>query len=207
MIVAKHHSVIYPFFKWFTRRLLKRNFHSIQIESDFEDKAQPVLVLANHISWWDGFWVEYLNQQTIHRRFHFMMLEEQLKKHWYFRYTGGYSVRPKSREMVKSIEYTIGLLKNPANIILLFPQGKIHSAFNDSIHFESGIQQIIHKTDPDFQVLFVANFTDYLSDVKPNLFIYAKAVRSSKLKNGNVEEEYNQFYLQVLNHHKTKISG
>ena len=130
MIKAKHHIVIYPLFKGLIHLLLKRNFRSIHIESDFENNGKAVLLIANHISWWDGFWMEYLNQKITHRRFHFMMLEDQLKKHWYFRYTGGYSVKRKSKEIVKSIEYTNELLSNPKNIILMFPQGKIHSSHN-----------------------------------------------------------------------------
>jgi len=204
MIKAKHHIVIYPFFKWLTRFLIKRNFCSLHIEGDFNDNGYPVLVIANHISWWDGFWIEYLNQKIIHREFHFMMLEEQLKKHWYFQYTGGYSVKRKSREIVRSIDYTIELLKKNDNIVLMFPQGKIHSAYNSSIHFERGVQHIVDKSGNNIQVLFVANFTDYFSDAKPNLFIYTKTCSAAYLKNRNIEEEYRQFYNQMLNKHKTK---
>jgi len=206
MIKAKHHSVIYPLFKWLTRFLLKRNFNSLHIEGNFTDNGCSVLVLANHISWWDGFWVEYLNQKVIHRRFHFMMLEEQLKKHWYFQYTGGYSVKKNSREIVKSIDYTIELLKDKDNVVLMFPQGKIHSGHNSSIHFEKGIQHIVAECADDAQVLFVANFTDYFSDAKPNLFIYTKKYPAAHLRNKNIDEEYNLFFTSVLNHHKTKIA-
>lgn len=206
MIKAKHHIVIYPLFKGLIHLLLKRNFRSIHIESDFENNGKAVLLIANHISWWDGFWMEYLNQKITHRRFHFMMLEDQLKKHWYFRYTGGYSVKRKSKEIVKSIEYTNELLSNPKNIILMFPQGKIHSSHNSSIYFEKGIQVIINKAPEDTQVLFAASITDYFSDARPNLFIYTKTCHAISLKNNNVDKEYNLFYTQVLNHHKTKTS-
>jgi len=206
MIQAKHHIVIYRLFKWLTCFLLKQNFNSIHIESDFIDNGKPVVLIANHISWWDGFWMEYLNQKITHRMFHFMMLEEQLKKHWYFKYTGGYSVKRKSRDIVESIDYTIELLNIPDNIILMFPQGVINSAYNNSIHFERGIQQIIDKSKNDFQVLLVANFTDYFSNAKPNLFIYTKTCSSAFLRNNDVEKEYKQFYAQILSKHKTKTS-
>jgi 1-acyl-sn-glycerol-3-phosphate acyltransferase len=165
-----------------------------------------VIVVANHISWWDGFWVRYLNQQIIHRRFHFMMLEEQLKKHWYFQYTGGYSVKRNSRDTVESVDYSIELLKDNENLVLMFPQGKIHSSHNYSIRFESGIRHIVAKCADNSQVLFVANFTDYFSDAKPNLFIYIKTYTAALLKSRNIEDEYNLFFTGVLNHHKTKTS-
>ena len=69
MIKAKHHFVIYPLFKWLTRLLVKRNFKKIVVEGKFEDNGNSILVIANHISWWDGFWAEYLNIRVFHRKF------------------------------------------------------------------------------------------------------------------------------------------
>lgn len=206
MIKARHHSVIYPLFKWLTRFLLKRNFSSLHIDGDFFDNGNSVLVIANHISWWDGFWVEYLNQKIFHRKFHFMMLEGQLKKHWYFQYTGGYSVKPNSREVIESIDYTVELLNKENNLVLMFPQGKIHSTYNNSVHFESGINHIIAKCPNETQIVFVANFTDYFSDAKPHLFIYVNTCTAAFLKDRNPEEEYNLFYSKALKQHKTITS-
>ena len=206
MIKAKHHIAIYPLFKWLTRILIKRNFCAVHVEGYFADNQKAILAIANHISWWDGFWVEYLNQKIAQRRFHFMMLEQQLKKHWYFNYTGGYSIKTKSREVVKSIDYTVELLHNQENIVLMFPQGKIHSAYNSDIHFEKGVQHIVNKSPDDMQVLFVANFTDYFSDAKPNLYIYYEAYSALFLKKNDIEKEYNLFYTRMLNKHKIKAS-
>jgi 1-acyl-sn-glycerol-3-phosphate acyltransferase len=206
MIKAKHHSVISPLFKWLARFLIKRNFSSIHINGIFKDNGHSVLVIANHVSWWDGFWVEYLNQKIIHRRFHFMMLEEQLKKHWYFQHTGGYSVKKNSREIIESINYTNELLRNSENIVLMFPQGKIHSSHNSAVRFEKGIQHIVAKCDDKTQVMFMANFTDYFSDAKPHLYIYTKTLSVASLRNACIEEEYNRFYTEVLNQHKILTS-
>lgn len=206
MIEAKHNRVIYPFFLWLSCFMIKRNFCSIHFEGKFNDNGHSVLVVANHVSWWDGFWVEFLNSQRIHRRFHFMMLEEQLKKHWYFQHTGGYSVRKNSRGIIETMDYTVELLNTDENLVLMFPQGKIYSAHTDAVHFETGIQYIVKKCKDAAQVLFVVNITDYFSDAKPHLFIYTKTCTASFLKNRDVEEEYNLFFTEVLNTHKTKTS-
>ncbi|MDP4273482.1 MAG: lysophospholipid acyltransferase family protein [Bacteroidota bacterium] len=186
--------------------MMKRNFCSIHIEGEFNDNGHSVLVVANHISWWDGFWVEFLNHQRIHRKFHFMMLEEQLKRHWYFQYTGGYSVKKNSRDIFASIDYTVELLSKDENLVLMFPQGKIHSSYNSSVRFQKGIKQIINKCTDETQVLFVVNITDYFSDAKPHLFVYIANFLAGSLRESNIENEYNQFLSQVLNQHKTKTS-
>ena len=98
MIHAKHHPVIYPIFRGLTRFLLHRHFNNINIEGKIKNSNKAILLIANHISWWDGFWMMQLNLKQGHHKFHFMMLEEQLKKHWYFKYTGGFSIKKKNKK-------------------------------------------------------------------------------------------------------------
>lgn len=206
MIKAKHHIVIYPLFKRLTGFLLKRNFKSIKIEGTFNDNGKPILVIANHISWWDGFWLMHLNLEILHRKFHFMMLEEQLRKHWYFQHTGAYSVKKNSRSILESLEYTSELLQYSQNMVFMFPQGKINSLYNNSIHFENGVQRLIEQSERNLQVIFVANLLDYFSDSKPNLFMYIKSYLAEDLKENSTETEYNRFYNKVLKHQKSITS-
>lgn len=206
MIQAKHHAVIYPIFRLLTRYLMSHKFHSVHIEGDFEDTGKPVLVIANHVSWWDGFWILYLNIKVLRRRFHFMMLEEQLKKHWYFQYIGGYSVKKKTRSIVESIGYTIELLRDNGNMVFMFPQGEITSMQNHDIKFEKGAQRIVDGSSDDVQVLFMANFIDYFSDPKPNLYMYLQKLSGQELKESTVESAYIKFYNQSLNTQKIKVS-
>lgn len=193
-------------FQLLSKFLINRNFNSVNINGAFADNGKSILVIANHVSWWDGFWIMLLNLKIIKRKFHFMMLEEQLKKHWYFSYTGGYSVKKKSRSILESISYTTELIQNPKNMVLMFPQGAIHSIHNDAVVFEKGVERIIKKTAPDTQIVFVANLIDYFSDSKPNLFIYFKSFLAQDLQKNIVENEYNTFYQQSLNLQKNKTS-
>jgi 1-acyl-sn-glycerol-3-phosphate acyltransferase len=164
------------------------------------------LVIANHVSWWDGFWVQYLNKEVIHRKLCFMMLEDQLRKHWYFRFSGGFSVKKKSRSIFESIHYSIELLEQPKNMVLMFPQGKIHSIYQDTVKFEKGVDRIIKNVSQETQLVFVANLVDYFSDRKPNLYIYIKSLLVKDVLSSTIEVEYNTFYKQVLHTQKTKIS-
>lgn len=193
-------------FQLLSKFLINRNFNSVNINGAFADNGKSILVIANHVSWWDGFWVNYINQKLMNRKFHFMMLEDQLKKHWYFSYTGGYSVKKNSRSILDSISYSIELLQHPENLVLMFPQGVIHSIHNDAVVFENGVERIIKKTAPETQVVFVANLIDYFSDSKPNLYIYFKSFFAQDFQKTTVEKEYNTFYKQSLNFQKIKTS-
>ena len=71
------------------------------------------------------------------------MLEEQLKKNWFFQYTGGYSIKKSTRSVVESLNYTAELLENNKNLVLMFPQGKIQSMHRSEFVFEKGIERIL----------------------------------------------------------------
>jgi len=202
ILKAKHHRVIYPLFKLLTHFLLKRKFQVIHTIGDFDDPGKPVLVIANHISWWDGFWLMYLNLKRIHRKVHFMMLEEQLKKHWYFQFTGGFSVKKKSRSLIESLNYTLELLSDPHNMVFIFPQGEIQSQHNNTITFEQGVQRIVEKLTDEIQVVFVANLLDYFSHPKPGLYMYIETHNSQQLKHCSVESKYSIFYNNALSKQK-----
>ena len=131
-----------------------------------------------------------------------MMLEEQLKKHWYFRYTGGYSVQKKSRSIIESLDYTSRLLNNPDNMVLIFPQGSIKSMHEQKIVFEKGIQRIVEKVAKEVQIIFVANMIDYFSNPKPGLYIHIKSYSGNVYDKNTLESEYNLFYRSVVNHHR-----
>jgi hypothetical protein len=206
MIKAKHHTFIYPMFKWLSGWLIKRNFYKVYINGTFVDNGNAVLVIANHVSWWDGFWLMLLNLKVFNRKFHFMMLEEQLKKHWYFQYSGGFSIKKNSRSTLESLQYTIELLQNPQNFVLMFTQGEINSIYNDNIVFKKGIEKIIKSIPPETQIIFVANLIDYFSNSKPSLYINYKCLLAKDFQTTNLQKEYNTFYAEVINNQKIKKS-
>jgi len=128
-----------------------------------------------------------------------MMLEEQLRRHWYFNYTGGYSVRKNSRSALESINYTAELLTDAGNMVLLFPQGKINSVYKDSFVFERGIEKILKKVNRDeLEIVFTANMVDYLSDVRPSLYQYVEEYKDSAISWSEIETQYNLFYRRCL---------
>ena len=100
MIKARHHILLYPFFRWYVLKKMKRHFANCEIIGEVPESGKPMLCVANHMSWWDGIWVFYVNEKKFQRRFHFMMLEEQLKKNWFFKYTGGFSVKKSSKSVI-----------------------------------------------------------------------------------------------------------
>ena len=202
IIRARHHPVIDPFFRRYCRRKTLRNFDQIVIDNKVEDKGLPILLIANHMSWWDGIWLNYLNARLFKRKFNFMMLEEQLRKHWYFQYIGGFSVNKGSRSVVETIKHAAELLGDSENLVLMFPQGEIHSLYSDNFIFETGIEHILSRMDNPLHIVFVANMVDYLSRPKPGLYVYLEEYKGIKPTTRSLQEAYNLFYSGCLDKQK-----
>lgn len=203
MLKATHNPFLYGFFKLYTRVKLKRAFTNIFIEGEVADKALPVLVIANHFSWWDGFWVMHMNRKLFGRKFYYMMLEEELRKNIFLNKIGGYSVKRGSRSIIESLRYTVDLLKNRDNLVLLFPQGKIESVHVSGFIFEKGVQRVVAEVAGHAQILFVVNLVEYYSSAKPSLYMYITEYPGGQ----NVEAAYNEFYASALKTHLKRDAG
>jgi len=207
ILKAKHHFFIYPFFQKYTLWKMKKNFHEVKLIGKIDLKELPLLVISNHSTWWDGFWLMHLNLKVLKRKFHFMMLESQLRKFWFFNYSGGFSVNKNSRTIFETIDYTADLLSNTENMVIIFPQGEINSIHNQKISFEKGIERIIKKLKNEITILFVANLTDYFSNPKPTIFQYIKEYKYENFNFLDFENSYQKFYSEsVENQIKIKNS-
>ena len=202
IIKAKHNFIIHPIFKQFSRVMINRHFASVEVIGDIETSSdRSVLLLSNHTAWWDGFWHLYLNMKIFKKKFHFMMLEEQLRKHWYFNYTGGFSVNKSAKSVIETIQYSAELLSHPENLVLIFPQGKIESIHKQSIDFEKGVQKIIERTDrSNLQIIYLVNSIDYFINKKPVLYHYIKEYKGSDTNYLVLEKSYNAFFKESIKH-------
>ncbi len=196
---SRHHFIMYPFFRRYTLWIIRRNFRQVKLRGVFHDRNQPILLLSNHISWWDGFWAEYLNIKVFRRRFYFMMLEEQLRKYWFFNYTGGFSIKKHSRTALESLRYASSLLNDRHNIVLIFPQGKIQSLYNQNIVFQQGIMKIIeYAQNQNIHIVFQAGMIDFFSHSKPSLYIYYDEYKKNDFTLDQLQADYNNFFQKCI---------
>lgn len=206
ILKAKHNFLIYPFFKRYAVWIMKRHFGVIQVVGQFNEKRLPILVICNHVSWWDGFWVMYMNVKVFKHKFHFMMLEEQLRKFRFFNYTGGYSVNKRSKSIMETLKYTAELMTNATNMVLIFPQGEITSMHQQSFQFEKGLERII-KDRVNYQLIFQVNLIDYFSTKLPGIYLYIQDFSDDVKDLVNMQERYNEFYMQCVENQKKIIKS
>lgn len=134
-----------------------------------------------------------------------MMLEEQLRKHWYFNYTGGFSIKRSARSAIKTIQYSAELLSHPDNLVLMFPQGKVESIHKHAFTFEKGVEKILERTNrADVQIVFLVNSIDYFINRKPVLHHYICEYKGQSISYGELEKGYNAFFKESIKHQTNK---
>jgi 1-acyl-sn-glycerol-3-phosphate acyltransferase len=201
MIKARHKAFYVWLFNQYTRIMLRRHFHEIIINSDVSLRKIPTIILANHFSWWDGFFVVYINYRFFQKKFHVMMLEEQLKKHRILSKAGAFSVNKKKKSVLESIEYCISLLDKPENLLLFYPQGEIQSSYHYPLKFEKGLLKILDGTNKEFQLIFLVVLTDYFSNRRPVLCLNMTEY-SGPFNHSEIEKAYNNFMMECIKSQK-----
>lgn len=195
MIKANHSKSYEWFFGKYINFILKHHFRQISITGHVEHDGSPILVVGNHFSWWDGFFIYYLNHRYFHRKLYVMMLEEQLQKRMFFSRIGAFSIQPGSKSVVESLAYTVEQCKSPSNLVALFPQGEIKSAYTSHFKFEKGLRFILNRSASQLKLVFVASLIDYYSHPKPSLTIAIEEyVDWGTPEIRRVEEAYNDFF-------------
>jgi len=174
MLEAKKSAWFEKVFAVYNRNLIKRRFHSLQVSGlDFlrdNDAQIPLIVYANHSSWWDGLAAFEIFRQAKLDAF-YLMEEKQLKNLFLFRRLGAFSVvRENPREAVKSINYAAELLKNTNGTLLIFPQGEIVSNDARPIKFYTGLSRIIEKIGEVYAVPMAMRY-EFLGEFKPQIFV------------------------------------
>lgn len=174
--------------------MIRWHFRQVSIHGNFQDKGLPVLLIGNHFSWWDGFIANLLNIRIFHRKFHIMMLEEQLSARMFLNKAGAFSIKKGSRSVMESIQYTVELLGRKENLVVLYPQGEFESIYKIPVSFENGVSVIISGLKNEYQLIFYVALVDYFAHRKPSLRIYISEVPAGPaLDKQMLESAYNEF--------------
>lgn len=191
-------SVVFGFFSWYIRFIIKRDFSAYAFNNFRIKKEEAVLLLANHFSWWDGFLMFQLNRLLFKKEFHVLVTSEDYKKHWFLKYVGAFAGAGKGKDVVETLLYAGELLNDPNNLVLVFPQGRLYSVYNNNIAFEKGVMQLVNASKKKFQIIFAANLVDF-SARKPKVQTYLDSWEAEEYMSLQLlKSEYNKHYAEAV---------
>ena len=182
--------------KTYVHFILRRHFYKIGFNTIEIDQSKSILLIANHFSLWDGVVLYWVMKQLSTKKFHVMLLEETSKKEPMLKYGGAFSVSKGSKEIIQSLNYAVELLAEPANLVLIFPQGKLYSNFVDGVHFEKGVMKIMNEAQGHFQLIYAATFIENFQHKKPTATVYLHNETNCTFENiamltGSYQQHYN----------------
>lgn len=153
----------------------RRHFARVRLRQAAPSPARngpPVIVFANHCSWWDGYMVMLLNERVWGLDAYVMIEEAQLARYSFFRLLGGFSVdRQNPRSAAASLAYSAAMLnEKPGRMLLIFPQGEILANDRRPLVFYSGIGHIARRV-PDARFYPLALRYEFVGEQKPEAFL------------------------------------
>jgi len=159
-------------FRPYVYGLMKRNFASINLLGKLPEiePEYPLLLVPNHSTWWDGFFVYLLNNRVFHREPYLMMSEEQLRRYPFFARLGVYSVAQKN--VISSLKYSVRILESDQNIMLcIFPQGELTLWDARPLNYKRGVEWILSQYGERVNLLPLAIKTAFTDQKKPETFL------------------------------------
>jgi 1-acyl-sn-glycerol-3-phosphate acyltransferase len=136
-------------------------------------RQRPLLLVANHVSWWDGFLLMEIRRCLRPTApFHTLMLETELAKSSFLRRIGTIGIDPASPASIlrAARELSARLEKRPDSLVFFFPQGRIWPSRRRPLGFERGAEAFM-KSTADVTVLPVGIHIEPLTRFAPHAFL------------------------------------
>jgi len=102
-------------------------------------------------------------------------------------------MRKNSREALDSLKYSADLLRNPGNLVTIYPTGKFLSQHQQTMPFQKGIERIIKGESQHIAIILAVFLIDYFGYPKPELRIYLENYSGERTAK-DIENAYHSFY-------------
>jgi 1-acyl-sn-glycerol-3-phosphate acyltransferase len=147
--------------RWFTNFFarhahsrIKRTFGRVLVSGLDDLRAScargPVLVVANHTSWWDPLIALWLTNVVLRTDSYAMMDAANLRRLPFFGKVGAFGVDLADRgDGARAVRHAARLLSTPGRIVWIYPEGRERSAF-DPLELQPGsalVARIVRRAE------------------------------------------------------------
>lgn len=181
LIEAARHPIWTPAVDAYNLSAVRGHFASVRASIEQPDAVPtPTLVHATHVSWWDGH-VGLVVARALGLELRVMMLESELKKYAFLRFSGAFGFTPGSAGSVKdAIRYAARQLEQP-RFVLMFPSGEILPANRRPMPFHPGVASMALQAAREFgqvNVRAMALRLEHRGQARPEVFVRLGAPRA-----------------------------
>ena len=141
-------------FHGFLRPYLRRHFHSVAIDrssrpaEDFLGDA-PLIVYANHPSWWDPLVAHFLNRSLFPKRHFFAPIDaDALEQYGVLEKLGFYGVKLSSTSGAAAfLKKSVSILNHPDTAIWITPEGRFADARDHAAELMPGLSHLCWRSE------------------------------------------------------------
>lgn len=173
---------------WFglTDRLLFTRHHWI---GDLPSNHLPVLLISNHLSWWDGIWVWQHNRRFWKRTFAVPVLAKSIRK-WQFLTHLGALPLARGRALHVQCSAIRQACSAPNDLLLFFPEGRIRRAAPGAHFFQKALlERFLQQSPLQWVMLYQAVVT--AESPRAEVFHFLEPISASSVQ--ELEQAYAQF--------------
>lgn len=143
-ILPRISPLVLRWFTWYSRRYLRRHFHSLRVSRAGLPPLtaeRPLVVYSNHASWWDALVCLVLKDALFPEHTAFAPMEAAMpERYGFFRRLGFFGVEQGSRRgAAQFLRISEAVLQSPRHVLALTPQGRFADVRQRPVCFTGGI--------------------------------------------------------------------
>jgi 1-acyl-sn-glycerol-3-phosphate acyltransferase len=148
MTVPKISAPVLVFFRRVARRYFKRHFHGVRISGadQFPIDGSPLIIYANHSSWWDPMVSVLLAHRFLRRRKHYAPMDaEALERYGILRRIGIFPIEMKSSRGAGQFLRLGQEILERGGVLWVTPQGGFVDARQRPLEFKPGLAGLARR--------------------------------------------------------------
>lgn len=151
-------------FTWYSRRYLRRHFHSLRVSLAGlppDSRGLPLVLYSNHASWWDALVCLVVKQEFFPGRTAFAPMDAaMLERYKMFCKFGFFGVAQDSRQgAMQFLRTAEAILKSQDNLLFVTPQSRFADVRERPVQFEAGLGHLAMRVE---RALFVPVVAEYV---------------------------------------------
>lgn len=190
-------------FTWYSRRYLRRHFHSLRISHTglpTENGECPLVIYANHASWWDPLVFLILKHEFFHNYSAFAPIESaMLERYQFFRRLGFFGVQRQTAggalEFLRTAE---AILQSRQNMLVITPQARFADIRERPLKFAPGLGHLATRLKHARFMPFAAEFIFWEERLPEILVRFGTPIDISSPKPPSNSTEWTQLFEQRL---------